>query len=136
MVLQNWFPQEIKSPVFNLRKFSKTDKITAESCRMHWYLMKDEEFGSFKCLKLKYRRGQQIIQLFCRIGYPQEIRSPVFSLRKYWNWQESNRMHWNLMNEEQFGSFKCLKLKYRRESQKNQPFCRIGSPQEVRSPPL
>ena len=31
--------------------------------------MNDEEFGSLKLLKLKDRRGHQIIQPICRIGY-------------------------------------------------------------------
>ena len=35
--------------------------------------MNDEEFGSFKFLKLKYRRGDQIIQLFCGIGSPKKL---------------------------------------------------------------
>ena len=30
--------------------------------------MNDEEFGSIKLLKLKYRRGDQIIHTFCKIG--------------------------------------------------------------------
>ena len=56
-VLQNWFPQEISSPLFNLRKFLKIQKSPAESCRMHQNLMNDmdKEFGSFKFLILKYR---------------------------------------------------------------------------------
>ena len=33
--------------------------------------MNDEEFGSKKLLKLKYRRGDQIIQTFGKIGSPQ-----------------------------------------------------------------
>ena len=41
--------------------FQKAEKGTAESYKMHWNLMNDEEFGSFKVLKLKYRRGEQII---------------------------------------------------------------------------
>ena len=35
--------------------------------------MNDEEFGSIKLLKLKYRRGDQIIQNFCKIGSPQKL---------------------------------------------------------------
>ena len=34
-VLQNWFAQEVRSPLFNFSKFSKTDKSTAELCRMN-----------------------------------------------------------------------------------------------------
>ena len=131
-------PQEIRSPLFNLRKFKKIEKTTNESCRMYWNLPNHEEFGSIKFLTLKYRRGDQIIQPFCRIGSPQEIRSPLFYLRKFEktekNTAESCRMHWNLLDDEDFGSLKFLKLKYRRGAQIIQPFCRIGSPQEIRSP--
>ena len=54
-------PQEIRSPIFNLRKFENIEKSTSESCRMHSNLLNDKEFGSLKFLKLKYRRGEQII---------------------------------------------------------------------------
>ena len=40
---------------------------------MHWNLMNDEEFGSIKLLKLKYRRGDQIIQTFSKIGSTQKL---------------------------------------------------------------
>ena len=40
---------------------------------MHWNLMNDKEFGSLKLLKLKYRREDQIIQTFFRIGSPQKL---------------------------------------------------------------
>ena len=110
--------QEIRSPHFNLRKFEKTEKSTAESCRMHWNLLDDEEFGWLKFLKLKYTRGDQIIQPFCRIVSPQEIRSPLFNFRKFEKTEkstaESCRMHWNLLDDEEFGWLKFLKLKYRR----------------------
>ena len=62
----------------------------------------DEEFEYLKLLKLKYRKGEQIIQTFCRIGAP-EIRSIFFNLRKFKNSEEitpeSCRMHWNLKND-------------------------------------
>ena len=110
-------PQQIRSTLFNLRKFSKTDKNTAESCRMHRNPMNDGEFGSFQCLKVKFRGRDQIIQPSCRIGSPQEISSPLFNLTKFSKTEkrtaESCRMHWNLMYNEEFGSLKCLKLKYR-----------------------
>ena len=35
--------------------------------------MNGGEFGSRKLLKLKYRRGDQIIQTFCKIGSPQKL---------------------------------------------------------------
>ena len=38
--------------------------------------MNNEEFGSFKFLKLKYRSGDQIIQPFYRIGSPKKLGPP------------------------------------------------------------
>ena len=58
--------QEISSPHFNFRNFLKSEKSTAESCRMHWNKMNDEEFGFFKFL----------IQPFSVIGSPHEISPP------------------------------------------------------------
>ena len=85
-----------------------------ESCTTYWNLMNDVKFGSFKFMELKYRRGDQIIQPFCRIGSPQEIRFPLSNLRKFQETEkstgESCSTHWNLMNDEEFGSFKFLKL--------------------------
>ena len=82
-------PQEIRSPLFNLIKFQKDEKSTTESSRMRWNLMNDQEFGSFKFLKLKYRRRDQIIQPFFRISSPQEIRSPLFNLTKFQKLEKS-----------------------------------------------
>ena len=45
--------------------------------------MNDNEFGFFKLLKLKYRRGDEITELFCRIGSPEEVRSLLFDLKKF-----------------------------------------------------
>ena len=42
---------------------------------MHSNLKNEEEFGSFKLLKLEYRRGDQIIQLFSRTGSPKKLGS-------------------------------------------------------------
>ena len=70
VVLQNWFPQEIRSPLFNLKKSYKTEKCTTESCGRHRNLLNDKEFRSLKSLKLKYRRGDQISQPFYKIVPP------------------------------------------------------------------
>ena len=55
--VENLFPPEINSRLFNLYKFKDSEKSTSESCRIHWNVMNDNEFGSTKLLKLKYRRG-------------------------------------------------------------------------------
>ena len=128
---------EIRSPLFNLRKFRKAQKSTTESCRKHENRMNDKEFGSSKLLKLKYRRADQIIQLFCRIGSPWEIRSPFFNLMSFKKAEqstaESSRMHWNLMNDDEFGSLNFLKLQYKWGDQIIQLFWRIASSYEIRS---
>ena len=105
---------------------------------MHWNLMNDEEFGSKKILNFKYKRGDQIIHTFCKIGSPGEIRSPLFNLWKFQDSEksipESCRVHWNLMNDEEIDYLKLLKLKYRRWDQIIQTFCKIGSPQNLGAP--
>ena len=77
--------------------------------------MNDERFESRKFLKLKYRRGDQIIKIFYKIGSPQKLGPPLFNLEKFQDsgraTDESCKMHWNLMNEEEIGSIKFLKLK-------------------------
>ena len=75
--------------------------------------MNDEEFGSIKFLKLKYRRVDQIIEtFFCRIGSPQKLGALSFvEISRAWQKKssESYRTHGNLTNEEEFGSLKVLK---------------------------
>ena len=75
-ILKNWFPPEIKSPLFNLYKFQNPEKSSPESYEMHWNLINEEEFGSKKHLKLKYRWGDQIIQTFFKIGSLQKLDPP------------------------------------------------------------
>ena len=107
---------------------------------MHWNLLNKEEFRFLKFLKLKYRRGDQIIHPFCRIGCPKKLGPASLIWENFKkltkNTAESCRMHWNLLNDEEFGSFKFLKLKYRRGDQIIQPFCRIGSPKKLGPPSL
>ena len=43
--------------------------------------MNDVEFGSIELLRLKYRRGDQIIQTFCKIGCPQKLGPPSLIYR-------------------------------------------------------
>ena len=101
-------------PLINLRKLSNSENCTPESCTMLWYLMNDKQFGSLKLLKLKYRSEDHIIQPFCRIGSAQKTRSSLFNLRKFSKFEktapEPCRMLWNLMNDQEFGTLKLLKL--------------------------
>ena len=80
-ILENWFPLEIRLPLFNLQKFHDPVKSLPDSCRMYWNIMNDEEFWSKKLLKLKTRRGDQIIQTFCKIGSPQKLGPPSLICR-------------------------------------------------------
>ena len=61
--------------------------------------MNDDEFGYIKLLILKYRKGDQIIKTFFKVGSPQKLGLP--SKKKS---SESYRRHENLMNDEEFGS--------------------------------
>ena len=81
-ILKNCFTAEIKSPLFNFYKFENPDRSTLESYKIHWNLINEEEFGSKKLLKLKYRRGDQIIQTSCKIGSPQKLGPPSLICRK------------------------------------------------------
>ena len=45
--------------------------------------MNDEIFGSKKLLKLKYGRGDQIIQIFCKIGSPPKIGPPSLICKNF-----------------------------------------------------
>ena len=131
-ILQNWFPSEIRSPLFNLQKFEDSEKNLPGSCRLAWNVMDDEEFRSIELLGLKYRKGNQIIQTFCKIGSPLQIRPPLFNLQKFEDSEKSLpsscRMDWNVMNDEELGSIELLRLKYRRGDQIIQTFYKIGSP--------
>ena len=45
--------------------------------------MNDDEFGSIKLLKLKYRGGDQIIQTLCKIGSLQKLGPPTLICRNF-----------------------------------------------------
>ena len=102
--------------------------------------MNDKEFGSVELLRVKYRRGDEITQTFCKIGSTQKLGPPLFNLYQFENPErttpESYKMHWNLINDEEFGSKNLLKLKNRRGDQIIQTFCKIGSPQKLGPPSL
>ena len=103
--LQNWFPPEIRSPIFKLKIFQDSEKVAPESCKMHWNLMNDEEFGSVKLLKLKHRRGDQIIPTFSKIGSPQKLGPPSLICRNFktlrkvlLNYKKCIEIEWMTMN--------------------------------------
>ena len=96
-----------------------------------------------KTFKIEIQRGNQIIQLFCRIGCPLEIRSPIINLLEFSTSEKSTpeswKMHWNLQNDKndkEFWSLNLLKLKYRRGGKIIQLFRRIGSPKKLGHPYL
>ena len=130
-------PEKLAPPLFNLYQFENPETSTPASYKMHSNLMNDEEFPSKKVFKLEKRRGDQIIQTFCKIGSPSppEIRYPFFNLYTFQDSSkstpESCRIHWNVMNDEDIGSRKLLKLKYRSGDQIIQTFCKIGSPEKL-----
>ena len=74
-------PQKSGPLLFNLKKFEDSEKSTPILCRMHWDLMNDNEFGSRKLFKFNYRRGDQIIESFCKIGSPQKVGTPSLICR-------------------------------------------------------
>ena len=59
--------------------------------------MNDKEFGSLKLLKLNYRRRNQTIQTFYKIGSRRNPPSPFFDLQNFQDSEkitpESCRMH-------------------------------------------
>ena len=140
-VLQNWFPPKKLGPPSliwgNLKKLRNVLLNPVECIEIYW-MTKNLDGLNFQ--NWNAEGGDQIIQLLCRIGSPQEISSPLINLRKFEKTEKSSaescKMHWNLLDDEEFGRLKFLKLNYRRGDQIIQPFCRIGSPQEIRYPPL
>ena len=96
--LQNWFHPEIRSPLFNLQKFEDSEKSTPKSCRIHWNLMYDKEFGYLQLLKWKYRRMDRIIQTFYKIGCPQKLDPTSLMCRNFESLRKVllNHLEWNL----------------------------------------
>ena len=64
--------------------------------------MNDEEFGSLNLLQNEGLSNWDFLQN----SFSPEIWSPIFNLGKFWKSEkhtlESCRMHWNLMNDEEF----------------------------------
>ena len=130
----------IQIPLFNLKQYGGSYKSTPQSWGIHSNGNNDKKFGSIKLLKFKYRRGDQIIKTFCKIRSAQEIWSRLFNLQKFEesekSTQESWRMHWNLVDDDKFGSIKVLKLRHRCGNQIIKAFCKVVSPQKLDRPSL
>ena len=82
---------------------------------MYCNIVNDNEFGVYKTFKIEIQKGDQINQSFCKTGFPLEIKSHLFNFYTFEDSEEStpesSRIHWNLMNDKEFGSRKLLKLK-------------------------
>ena len=73
-ILQNWFPPEIRSPLYNLPKLQDYDS---------WFMqkwLKSNEWGRIWVhitfmIEIQ-KEGDQIIQTFCKIGSPQKLGPP------------------------------------------------------------
>ena len=85
--LKNWFPPEIRSSLFILQKYQDSEKITPESWRMQWTLINHAQIVSIKLWKLTYRRVDQIIQTFCKIGTLQKL-GPHLEFVEIWRFCE------------------------------------------------
>ena len=134
--LQTWFAPEIRSPIFNLMKFHDSAKTTPESYRMRWNLMNDDEFGSIKLLKLKYRRVDQIIQTFFKIGSPQKLGPVSLICRNLKTLQKVLLNHADAFESNEWGR-NCVHQTFKIEIQKGGPnnsdFLQNWYAQEIRS---
>ena len=58
------------------------------------------------------------MKAFCKLGSPQEVRFSLLNLGKFQKTEkstsESCKIFWNLTNDQEFGYFEFLKLKYRK----------------------
>ena len=112
---QNWLPLEIRSPLFNLQNFLDPEKSIPDSYTNDWNLMNDE--GG-----VGWGGGGPYNWDILQICFDPEIRSPVFHISKFQDFNKSSpdsyRDYWNLMNDEEFGSILLLWLKYKRRGTK------------------
>ena len=78
------------------------------------------EIWVLKIFKSEIQNGGRNNSVFLQIRLPQKLappHPPLFNLCKFQKSEqatrESNRMHWNLMNDEEFWSLQVLQLKHR-----------------------
>ena len=88
-----------------------------------------------KSFKIEIQQGGANNSDLLQNEFPQKLSPPHFDLQKFQDPEKSTPesciMHWNLMNDEEFGYVKLLKFKYRIGDQIIQAFCRIGLPQKL-----
>ena len=100
-LFQNWLPQEIRFPFYNLKKFWKSEKTTAKSCRMHWNLINNIEFEPFNSLKVKYGRwGPNNIVIMA--GTPSPLPPPHTHIQQGRTWKNAKK--WKRGDPENFES--------------------------------
>ena len=112
-------------------EISKLWESTPESWGMHWYLMNDHEFGTTKLWKFKYRRADQIIRTFCKIGFPKKLGRP--SLKEYC-WIMHNALKSN--EWQSIWVYKTFEIQIQKGVQTIQTFCKIDFPQKLGVPSL
>ena len=89
--------------------------------------------------KIEIQKGRPNNSDILQIWLPLEIRSPLFNLQKFQDSEkstpDSERNHWKLLNNEEFGSIELLRLKYRTGSgPNNSDIPQNWLPLEIRSP--
>ena len=93
-----------------------------------------------KTFKIEIQKGGPNNSDFLENWLHPEIRSSLFNLWKFQDSEKSTpelcRMHWNLINYNEFGSINLLKLKYRRADQIIQTLCKTGSTEKLGPPSL
>ena len=99
--------QGARSPLFIFRTFWKTEKKSGESCSKHFILMIDLECESFKFC------NSAILQNW----FHSKISSPLVTLKKFKKTEKSTGIYWNLISDVELGTFRILRLKYRRSDQ-------------------
>ena len=90
-----------------------------------------------KTFKTKIEKRDPNNSDFLQNWFPPEIRLPLSNLNKSQSSEESTRhsgsLHWNLMNDNEFGCAKLLKFKHRREGSNNTYFLQNWFAPEIRS---
>ena len=95
-LLKEWFPLSYWVTLHSFKKFWKAVKSTTKSSKILWNLISEMKYICFNFLKLKSSEDDPIVQLFHRIGFPQEMTLPklpqpfsLHNLKKFWKAQRN-----------------------------------------------